>query len=106
MIRPISTMAAFLRPMYCDSTPSGKRISAPAMIGTDTMKPFCAASSWNASPMKGAIAPFSTQIAKVKSKYKKAANSVGGCPAFRNVLKLAIEISTNAQASPVRPAPF
>jgi len=66
--RSISTIAAFLRPMYCDSTPSGKRISAPARIGTDTMKPFWAALSWKLSLMKGAIAPFSTQIAKQKSK--------------------------------------
>lgn len=44
MISAISTIAAFLRPMYCDSTPSGKRISAPARIGTEIMKPFCAAS--------------------------------------------------------------
>ncbi len=35
---------------------------------TDTMKPFCAASRWNDSLMKGAIAPFSTQMAKQKSK--------------------------------------
>ena len=61
-------MAAFLRPMYCDSTPSGKRISAPARIGTDTMKPFWAAVRLNVSLMNGAMAPFSTQMAKQKSK--------------------------------------
>ncbi len=54
--------------MYCDSTPSGKRISAPARIGTDSMKPFCAASSWKVSLMNGPMAPLSTQIAKQKSK--------------------------------------
>ena len=68
MIRPISTIAAFLRPMYCASTPSGKRISAPARIGTETMKPFWAAFSPNDSLMNGPIAPLSTQIAKQKSK--------------------------------------
>ena len=35
--------------MYCASTPSGKRISAPARMGTDSMKPFCAGVSWKAS---------------------------------------------------------
>ena len=54
--------------MYCASTPSGKRISAPAMIGTETMKPLLAASRWKASLMNGAMAPFSTQTAKQKSK--------------------------------------
>src|ERR1700710_165746 len=87
MIRPISTMAAFLRPMYCESTPSGNRISAPAMIGTETMKPFCAALSPYVSLMNGAMAPLSTQIAKVKSKYRNEANSVGQWPERRNVLK-------------------
>ena len=48
--------------MYCASTPSGKRISAPARIGTETMKPFCAALSWKDSLMNGAIAPLSTQM--------------------------------------------
>ncbi len=67
-IRPISTSAAFFRPMYWASTPSGKRINAPARIGTEIMKPFCAAVSWNASLMKGAMAPFKTQTAKQKSK--------------------------------------
>jgi hypothetical protein len=42
MIRPISTSVAFLRPMYWASTPSGKRISAPAMMGTDSIRPFWA----------------------------------------------------------------
>ena len=39
-IKPISTSVAFLRPMYCDNKPSGKRISAPAMMGIDSIKPF------------------------------------------------------------------
>ena len=50
--------------MYCDSTPSGKRISAPAMIGTDSIKPFCAGVRSKVSLMNGAIAPFSTQMAQ------------------------------------------
>src|SRR5450631_1174866 len=86
MISAISTIAAFLRPMYCDSTPSGNRIRAPAMIGTDTMKPFWAASRPKVSLMNGAIAPLSTQIAKVKSKYRNEASSVGQCPDRRKVL--------------------
>src|SRR4051812_31740538 len=88
MIRLISTIAAFLRPMYCDSTPSGKRISAPARMGTETMKPFCAADRWKLSLMNGAIAPLSTQMAKQKSKYRKDANSVGQWPERTKVLKL------------------
>ncbi len=40
MIRPISTSVAFLRPMYWASTPSGKRISAPAKMGTESITPF------------------------------------------------------------------
>ncbi len=36
----ISTMAAFLRPMYCEKTPSGKRMKAPARVGTETMRPI------------------------------------------------------------------
>ena len=54
--------------MYCDSTPSGKRISAPARIGTDTMRPFCAGERLEVSLMNGAIAPLSTQMQKQKSK--------------------------------------
>ncbi len=61
-IRPISTSVAFLRPMYCDRMPSGKRISAPAMMGTDSIRPFCAGLSAKVSLMKGAMAPFSTQM--------------------------------------------
>ena len=85
-ISAISTIAAFLRPMYCASTPNGNRIKAPARIGTEIMKPFCAASSLNVSLMKGAIAPLSTQIAKQKSKYKNAASKVGQWPDLRNAL--------------------
>jgi hypothetical protein len=54
--------------MYCASTPSGKRISAPARMGTEIMKPFCAGVRPKLSLMKGAMAPFSTQMAKQKSK--------------------------------------
>ena len=42
MIIVISTSVAFLRPMYCASTPRGKRISAPAKMGMDSITPFCA----------------------------------------------------------------
>ena len=45
MIMPISTSVAFLRPMYWASTPSGKRISAPAKIGIESITPFCAGES-------------------------------------------------------------
>src|SRR5579875_2047264 len=41
--------------------------------------------------MKGPIAPLRTQIAKEKSKYRKAAKSVGGCPDLRNILAFAME---------------
>ncbi len=86
-IRPISTIAAFLRPMYCARMPSGKRISAPARIGTEIMKPFSAALRLKLSLMKGAIAPFRTQIAKQKSKYRKEAARVGQWPALAKDLK-------------------
>ena len=64
----ISTMAAFFLPMYCESTLSGKRMSAPASVGMETMRPTWPAVRWNCSVMKGAMAPFSTQTAKEKSK--------------------------------------
>ena len=54
--------------MYWASTPNGKRMKAPARMGTEIMKPFCAALRWKVSLMKGAMAPLSTQIAKQKSK--------------------------------------
>jgi len=86
-IRLISTSVARLRPMYCDSTPSGKRNSAPAMIGIDSIRPFCAGLRWKVSLMKGAIAPFSTHVQHENAKYRKAANSVGAWPVARNFLK-------------------
>ena len=90
MTMPISTNAAFFRPMYCARMPSGKRISAPAKMGTEIMKPFWAAVRLKVSEMKGAMAPFNTQTAKQKSKYKNAANNVGAWPLFRNVLNPAM----------------
>ncbi len=86
-IRLISTSVARLRPMYCDSTPSGKRNSAPAMMGTDSISPFCAGLRWKLSLMNGAIAPFNTQVQHEKAKYRNAANSVGAWPVRRNFLK-------------------
>lgn len=56
-------------------------------MGTETIKPFCAAVRLNASEMNGAIAPFSTQTAKQKSKYKNDANKVGAWPLFKKVPK-------------------
>ena len=83
----ISISVAFLRPTYCDSRLSGKRISAPAMIGTDSISPFCAGLRLKVSKMKGAMAPLSTQMQHENAKYRKAANRVGECPDLRNVLK-------------------
>ena len=91
-ISDISVSAAFFLPIYCARTPKGKRMIAPARIGTEIMKPFSAGLKLKCSLMNGAIAPFNTQIAKQKSKYKKAENKVGGCPAFKNVLKFDIRI--------------
>ena len=68
MMADISKTAAFLRPMYCEMTPRGKRMKAPARVGTETMRPICWGERWNCSEMKGPIAPFSTQMAKLKSK--------------------------------------
>ena len=68
MMTLISMSAAFLRPMYCEITPRGKRINAPARIGSEIMKPVWAGLRWNASDRNGAIAPFKTQTAKQKSK--------------------------------------
>src|SRR5262245_40482324 len=90
-ISAISTSVAFLRPMYCDSTPSGKRISAPAMIGTDSISPFCAGDRPYASLMNGAIAPLSTQMQHENAKYRNDAANVGMCPARRK-LWVAVDI--------------
>ena len=76
-ISAISTSVAFLRPMYCDSKPSGNRISAPAMMGIDSIKPCCAGLRLNVSEINGAIAPFRTQIQRENEKYKNAAKRVG-----------------------------
>lgn len=73
MIRPISTSVAFLRPTYCDNRPKGKRISAPAMMGMDSIKPFSAGLRLKVSEMKGAMAPLSTQMQHENAKYKKEA---------------------------------
>ena len=54
--------------MYCDKMPSGKRISAPAMMGTDSISPFCAGLRLKVSEMKGAMAPLSTQMQHEKEK--------------------------------------
>src|ERR1044072_2771875 len=102
MISSISTIAAFLRPMYCDSTPSGKRIAAPARIGTETMKPFCAALRPKLSLMNGAIAPLSTQLAKQKSKERNDAASVGQCPERMKVLKLVMSGGNEEMAAAAR----
>jgi len=61
-ISDISTRVARFRPMYCASTPSGKRMRAPARIGIDNINPVCAGVSAKLSLMNGAMAPFSTQI--------------------------------------------
>ncbi len=42
MITVISVIAAFLRPIYWARIPSGKRISAPARIGSEIMNPVWA----------------------------------------------------------------
>ena len=43
-------------------------MKAPARIGTEIMKPFCAGVRSKVSLMNGAMAPFNTQMAKQKSK--------------------------------------
>ena len=68
MITLISVIAAFFRPIYWARTPSGKRISAPARIGSEIMKPVWAGESLKVSVMNGPMAPFRTQMAKQKSK--------------------------------------
>jgi hypothetical protein len=35
---------------------------APATMGMDSSRPFCAGVRWNSSLMKGAMAPFITQM--------------------------------------------
>ena len=60
--RANSTRVAVLRPTYCANRPSGKRMMAPATIGMDSSRPFCAGLSWNCSLMNGAMAPFITQM--------------------------------------------
>jgi hypothetical protein len=54
--------------MYCDRMPSGKRISAPAMIGIDSISPRWAGVRLKVSVMNGAIAPLSTQMQHEKAK--------------------------------------
>src|SRR3989337_3469378 len=83
---PISTNAAHFLPMYCARTPRGKRKSAPDIIGTEIIKPFCAGVKPNCSLMNGDMAPFKTHIAKQKSKYRSAIKSVGQWPDFQNPL--------------------
>ena len=68
MMVDISTSAAFFRPMYWDITPSGKRISAPAIVGSVTINVVWSGVRWYAFVMNGAIAPLSTHTAKQKSK--------------------------------------
>src|SRR3989337_432594 len=87
MIWPISTRAAYLLPMYWAKSPRGKRMRAPEIIGIEIMKPCWAGDRPNSSEMNGAMAPFITQMAKQKSKYRKDTKSVGGCPDFKKVLK-------------------
>src|SRR3990167_10640590 len=87
MINPISIMAAFFLPMYCERSPKGNRMSAPAITGTDTIKPFSDGLKPNSSLMNGAMAPFKTQIAKQKSKYKSDVRSVPVWPDFKKSLK-------------------
>ncbi|MEO8151450.1 MAG: hypothetical protein ABI605_00160 [Rhizobacter sp.] len=57
------------------------------MIGIDSIKPFCEGDKWKVSLMKGAIAPFKTQMQQEKQKYRKEANKVGACPVLRKLLK-------------------
>ena len=77
--------------MYCASSPSGKRINAPAMIGIQSTEPrFGGRPQRDVSGRNGAIAPFNTQIRHENVKYKNAANSVGACPDARNALNLLI----------------
>ena len=64
----ISTSVAFLRPMYCARMPSGKRMSAPAKMGMDSIMPICVGVSWKLSRMNGAMAPLITQTAHEKPK--------------------------------------
>ena len=63
-IPPISTSVAFLRPMYWASRPSGKRSSAPAKMGMESITPFCVGLRCSASLMNGAMLPLMTQMAK------------------------------------------
>ena len=62
-------------------------MSAPAMIGTESISPFCAGERSKLSPMKGAMAPLSTQMQQENEKYRKAANSVGPWPERKKFLK-------------------
>ncbi|MDT4860696.1 hypothetical protein FQZ97_952710 [compost metagenome] len=51
-----------MRPTYCASRPSGNRMIAPATMGMDSSRPFWAGVRLTSSLMKGAMAPFMTQI--------------------------------------------
>jgi hypothetical protein len=67
-INAIFTSVAFLRPMDCNSRPSGQRNGAPAMMGTDRIRSVRAGLSEKVSLMDGAVAPVSTQIQQENAK--------------------------------------
>src|SRR3989338_9617567 len=56
--------------------------------------------------MNGAIAPFNTQMAKQKSKYRNSQKSVGGCPDFQNVLADAITLLLLSRLTSFYDTPF
>jgi hypothetical protein len=59
-------------------------------VGTETIRPVWAALNLKLSEMNGPMAPFKTQTANEKSKYRNAASNVGGWPDFRNSFALAM----------------
>ena len=83
----ISTMAAFFRPMYCERTPSGKRMSAPASVGRRPSADLAGREvklfrdEWT----HGAV---EHPDSEAEIEVEKGASSVGGCPDFRKALNL------------------
>ena len=79
------------------------RKSAPASTGVATIKPFCAGERARSLAICTPSGPSTTQTMNARSKYRKAANRVGGCPAFQNEVFMR-DISVDAKGLAVEPA--
>src|SRR5271170_2290605 len=94
---------AFLAPTRSTNSPSKIRKQAPARIGSATMNPFCSAERFSDSPICAPRGPSTVQTMKLKSKYKKAARSVGQWPEFlRSDSFISLVVVLDEPACPVK----